>query len=102
MLYFAAKSLACPPVGDMTARISASATDCRASAWIVEMNCEPMSPTPIFSSMPESSVLHAVRGRVPTHRAATEVGPVGHVAGQRGVVTEYGILHHGFASAHRL
>src|ERR1035441_2244869 len=43
--------------------------------------------------------LDGIAGGVPGHRGLPEVRLVGHVARRCGMVSENGVLHHGFASA---
>src|SRR5438270_2755173 len=58
--------------------------------------------SPLVPARPQSAMLNALRRCVPVHGNLSEVGFIGHVAGQSGVVTEDSVFHYRLAAAHRL
>ena len=58
--------------------------------------------SPLVPPRPQSAMFNALRRCVPVHGNLSEVGFIGHVAGQSGVVTEDGIFDHGRPCTHRL
>jgi len=58
--------------------------------------------SPLVPARPQSAMFNALRRCVPVHGNLSEVGFIGHVAGQSGVVTEDSVFHYRLAAAHRL